>query len=137
MNEYVKDRLYELLFEVFSQKKSEEDFKQFFISLFSNSERIMLIKRLGLIYLLLKKTEPRNICQLLKISPSTLTKYSLILDKSKNIYEQYEKVIKKEKVVNIFEELLNTLYGPGTPGVDWGEARRTRGLILKRKKYGI
>lgn len=137
LDKYVQQRLYELLFEMFSIKRSEKDFKNFFMSLFSSNERIMLIKRIGLIYLLIKGVTTSNICDILKISPSTLSKYSLILDKNKNAYDYFGKVVKKVKLVNILEEVINTLYGPGTPGVNWSDAWKTKNRILKRKEIGI
>lgn len=137
LDKYVQQRLYELLFEMFSIKRSEKDFKNFFMSLFSSNERIMLIKRIGLIYLLIKGVTASNICDILKISPSTLSKYSLILDKNKNAYDYFGKVVKKVKLVNILEEVINTLYGPGTPGVNWSDAWKTKNRILKRKEIGI
>ena len=137
LDKYVQQRLYELLFEMFSIKRSEKDFDNFFMSLFSGNERVMLIKRIGLIYLLIKGVTTSNICDILKISPSTLSKYSLILDKNKNAYDYFGKLAKKVRLVNILEEVIDTLYGPGTPGVNWSEAWKTKKRILKRKEIGL
>src|SRR3990167_10542416 len=86
LDKYVQQRLYELLFEMFSIKRSEKDFDNFFMSLFSGNERVMLIKRIGLIYLLIKGVTTSNICDILKISTSTFSKYNLIFDKKKNLF---------------------------------------------------
>ena len=137
LDKYVQQRLYELLFEMFSIKRSEKDFDNFFMSLFSGNERVMLIKRIGLIYLLIKGVTTSNICDILKISPSTLSKYSLILDKNKNAYDYFGKLAKKVRLVNILEEVIDTLYGPGTPGVNWSEAWKTKKRNLKRKEIGL
>jgi hypothetical protein len=97
----------------------------------------MLIKRIGILYLLIKKRKNYEICETLRISSATLNKYVLILDKDDKSYKYFKKIIQKEKIKNIIEELINTLYGPGTPGVDWSEARKTKIRINKRKSIGL
>lgn len=137
IDNYVLDRLFELLFVVFSENRKESDFRNLFISLFSNTERIMIVKRLGLIYLMLKNFKKNDICRLIKISKATFDKYKLIIDKDPIIYEKFKSFIKKEKAINIFEEIINILYGPGTPGVNWTDALKTKRKIEIRKKYGF
>ena len=137
LDEYILERLFDLLYEIFAIKRNTKDFNKIFVSLFSPTERLMIIKRLGAIYLLLKGILKRDICKLLSLSPTTLDKYQLILDKETEIYSYFQKIIRKEAIKNIFEEIINTLYGPGTPGVDWSEAWKTKRRIAERKEYGI
>ncbi len=137
IDKYVLNKLLDLLFEIFVISRNQAEFNIFFISLFSPAERTMIVKRLGLIYLLLKGVNNYNICKLLKISSATLDKYRLILDKNIEIYEYFKNIIQKEKIKNIFEDVFNSLYGPGTPGVDWSEAWKTKRRIIRRKKFGI
>jgi len=137
LDDIIFNKLLSLLFEIFALKRKEQDFKSFFVSLFSYTERIMLIKRVGIIYLSLKGLKNNEICKLLKISSATLNKYKLILDKNIDTYNYFEKLIKFEKISNIIEEILNLVYSPGTPGVDWSEARKTKIKIANRKKYGL
>ena len=137
LDEHVFNRLYGLVFEVFVIKRSEADFKNFFMSIFSTKERIMLVKRIGVIYLILKGLKKNDICKFIKISHSTFDKYKQILDMNSQIYDYFSKIIRTEKFVNLLEELIDIFYGPGTPGVDWSEAWKTKRRISKRKTYGF
>ena len=137
LDDYVFYRLYDVLFAVFITKRDYQEFNKFFISLFTPTERTMLIKRIGIIYLILKKFSKTEICKLLKISPSTYEKYYQTLDLNNEVFDYFNSSIKSEKFANIIEQTLNTIYGPGTPGVNWSEAWKTRKRIDKRKEYGF
>src|SRR4030066_1970613 len=106
IDRYMQDKLFNLFFEIFSVKRNQNDLKTIFISLFSYTERLMIIKRLGLIYLLLRGFRKCDICKLIKVSTATLDKYKLILDKNINIYNYFKKFILKENISNLFEELF-------------------------------
>lgn len=137
LDEYVFDKLLAILYEIFTMSRKEPDFKSFFESIFSYSERVMLIKRIGIIYLLIKNIKNYEICKTLKISTATLNKYVLVLDKNVESYKYFKKIINLERIKSNIEELINTLYGPGTPGVDWSEARKTQRKIFRRKSTGL
>ncbi|MFH1827438.1 MAG: hypothetical protein ABH812_03355 [bacterium] len=137
LDDYVFERLLSILYELVFLNQKEQDFKIFFKSIFSYPERIMLVKRIGIIYLLIKKRKNYEICNILKISSATLNKYVLLLDKNIESYDFFNKLIKKNKVMNFVEEIVNTLYGPGTPGTNWSNAKKTKRQIDKRKKVGI
>jgi len=97
----------------------------------------MLIKRIGLIYLLLMKIEKYKIRELLNVSRGTLDRYQLIIEKNKDIFDDFKNLIKKEKIVNLFEEIFSNLYSPGTYGINWDSAWSRKKKIIRRKEYGI
>lgn len=137
LDDYVFYRLYDVLFAVFITKRNYQEFNKFFISLFTPTERIVILKRIGIIYLILKKFSKAEICDFLKISATTYEKYYQTLDMNSETFSYYNSVIKSEKFVNTIEQVLNTIYGPGTPGINWSEAWKTKKKIAKRKEYGF
>ena len=121
------------LFYLLTRELNKEKFYSIIGSILSEIEILMILKRLGIIYLLLIGIQKYKITQTLGVTRSTIDKFSLIIEKNSDYYKHFKKLINKEKVKLLFEDLLNTLYGPGTPGVDWSEAWKTR-LETKRKK---
>ncbi len=89
LDDYVFYRLYDVLFAVFITKRDYREFNKFFTSLFTPTERTMLIKRIGIIYLILKKFSKTEICEFLKISPSTYEKYYQTLDLNNEVFDYF------------------------------------------------
>ena len=58
----------------------------------------MLIKRIAVMYLLLKDINYLTICEVLKVSNGTVSKYKLLMEDSKGIVPVLNKMIKIEKV---------------------------------------
>ena len=79
------EKIFDLLFEVVGNTTSKDEFKKIFIDLLTPAERIMLAKRVAIVYLLLKKVEYYNICERLKVSQATVARYSLLMEKSEGI----------------------------------------------------
>ena len=137
LDEYVSSKLSRLLFILLSNKRSKEEFDTVIHSIFSFTERIMILKRIGIIYLLLKDVKKYKIRKVVGVTRATLDKYNLIIEKSPIIFKKFKKIIKEEKIKNIFDEILNTLYGPGTPGVNWSSAWERRKKLSRKKSLGL
>ncbi|MBI5122931.1 hypothetical protein HZA75_03680 [Candidatus Roizmanbacteria bacterium] len=76
----------------------------------SPSEKIMIAKRLGMIYLLIKGVDFRTIANTLKVSTSTVLFYSVAYkEKRAQITNLIEQMLKKEKVLNFLEDLFADL----------------------------
>ena len=73
--------------------------------LFTRTEKIMFAKRLTLIYLLSCNTPFETITKTLRISPTTVSKFSLALDKGKH-KNTLAILGRKGKLLDIMEKLL-------------------------------
>ncbi|MDH7476747.1 MAG: Trp family transcriptional regulator [Microgenomates group bacterium] len=131
------DRLFDLFFTIVGKKNNFEDFKNTINDLLSPTERIMIAKRVAIIYLLLKQVDYFTISEILKVSPSTVAKFHLIMEKSTGIVPTFKKLLRNEKIGQLLEEIYLTFRGPGTYGVDWKSAWKDRQELERRKKIGI
>lgn len=96
----VLNKIFDLFFEVLGKNKSRGEFKKVIVGLFSSTERIMIAKRVAIIYLLLKNINQRTICQVLKVSSGTVVKYSLILEKSQGVSLAFLRLMRNERLIN-------------------------------------
>ena len=131
------EKLFDLFFEVVGNKSSKDEFKKIFIDLLTPAERIMLAKRVAIIYLLLKKIEYDNICDRLKVSPTTVAKYSLLMEKSEGIVPTFKQIVKVDKINIFLEEIFNSIFAPGKIGVNWKIAWENKINLEKKITYGI
>lgn len=137
VDEETLTKLKSFLFYLLTHKTNNERFYSVISSLFSKVEILMILKRLGIIYLLLIGIKKYQIIKTLGVTRATTDKFDLIIEKNEDYYKHFKKLIMNEKVKLLFMDLLNTIYGPGTPGVDWTEAKRTRIETERRKDEGI
>jgi Trp operon repressor len=133
----VLEKLSDLFFVVVGKKGKREEFRKVIIDLLSPAERIMIAKRIAIIYLLLKEIDYYNICNVLKVSPSTVAKFSLLMEKSQGIVPTFKNVLAKEEVREFLEEVFNTLFAPGVPGINWKAAWERKIDLKRRKAFGI
>jgi len=137
LDDYILERLEKVLFDLLGKKKSKKEFDNVMESLFSSTERVMILKRVGLIYLHLKNIEKYRIRKTLGVTDSTLDKYKLLIEKNPTIYERFFSIINKDNIKVLFEQLWNYLYGPGTPGIDWSAAWERKKRLKRKKEEGI
>jgi len=135
--ENLLEKLFDLFFEVVGNKHSKNEFKKIFVDLLTPAERIMLAKRVAIIYLLMKKIEYYNICDRLKVSPTTVAKYALLMEKSEGITSTFIQIVKVDKVKIFLEEVFNIIFAPGKVGVDWKIARENKIHLENKKTFGI
>ena len=137
LSDNLLEKLFDLFFEVVGNKSSKDEFKKIFIDLLTPAERIMLAKRVAIIYLLLKKIEYDNICDRLKVSPTTVAKYSLLMEKSEGIVPTFKQIVKVDKINIFLEEIFNSIFAPGKIGVNWKIAWENKINLEKKITYGI
>ena len=137
LSESLLEKLFDLFFEVVGKKSSKDEFKKIFVDLLTPAERIMLAKRVAIIYLLLKKIEYYNICDRLKVSSGTVAKYSLLMEKSEGIVPTFKQIVKNDKIKIFLEEVFNNIFAPGKPGVNWKIAWENKINLEKKKTFGI
>ena len=103
-------KLYRLFFEVFSRSDDQQSFLSLINDILSPTEKIMIAKRLGMIYLLIKGVDYRTIADTLKVSTATVLFYSVVFkEKKAQITNLIEQMLKKEKVLNFLEDLFADL----------------------------
>ncbi len=137
LNSALSDKLSGLFFTLLCSKKDKDTFNIIIESIFSSVERIMILKRIGMIYLLLRDIKKYNIKKLLGVTRATLDKYSLIIEKNPLLYMEFKKIVQRDKIKLLFEEILSFLYGPGTTGIDWIAAGNRRKRISRKKEFGV
>ncbi|PIV11207.1 hypothetical protein COS50_01445, partial [Candidatus Roizmanbacteria bacterium CG03_land_8_20_14_0_80_35_26] len=118
----VLEKLFDLLFEVLGNQEDQEEFSKVIYDLLSPTERIMVAKRVAIVYLLMKKIDYYNISDVLKVTPNTIAKFQAIRKKSKGIVKSLKHIVRNEKIANFFEKLFLEIYRPGVYGVNWKSA---------------
>ena len=114
----VLEKLFDLLFEVLGNQEDQEEFSKVIYDLLSPTERIMVAKRVAIVYLLMKKIDYYNISDVLKVTPNTIAKFQAIRKKSKGIVKSLKHIVRNEKIANFFEKLFLEIYRPGVYGVN-------------------
>lgn len=131
-------KLFLLFFEAVGHHSNSEEFENITKDLLSPAEKIMLAKRVAIIYLLLKKKDVLTISQALKVSTSTVSKFKYIIDNSQGIVLRFNKIINREKVKDILSDLFRDFFFPTFKyGSNWSENLRNRRRIDKEREQGI
>lgn len=131
------EKIFDLFAEVMGNTSSRSEFKKIFFDLLTPAERIMLAKRVAIIYLLMKKIEYYNICDRLKVSSATVSKIALLMEKSEGIVPSFKQIVKIDKVKIFLEEVFNNIFAPGKVGVNWKIAWENKNKLENKKTFGI
>ncbi|PIV11245.1 hypothetical protein COY13_02055 [Candidatus Roizmanbacteria bacterium CG_4_10_14_0_2_um_filter_36_35] len=137
VSDKVLEKLFDLFFEAVGKQTEEEEFSQVIYDLLSPTERIMIAKRVAIIYLLMKKIDYFNISDVLKVTPNTIAKFQMIRKNSKGIVRSLKNIVRNEKIANFFEKLFLEIYRPGVYGVNWKSAWKHKIDYERRKRRGI
>ena len=113
------NKIFSIFYKVIGETENKDEFNRILIDLLTPAERIMLIKRIAVIYLLLKDIDYLTICRVLKVSNGTVSKYRFLMEDSKGIVPVIKKMIKNEKIWLFFEEIFSEIFYPGLPGISW------------------
>ena len=132
-------KLFSLFFEVVGNKSDKEEFLMIINDLFSETEQIMIIKRISVIYLLLKEIDNVTIAEVLKVSTGTIWKYAyLIKSNDKGIVSFIKKILEKEKIKEFFDDIFYELFArPGKLGTNWKVGWQYKFEREKRKATGL
>ena len=137
VKDHVIERIYELFFEAVGKKTKKQEFLEVIHDLLSPTERIMIAKRVTIIFLLMKKIDYQTISDVVKVSPSTIAKFQIIMENSKGIVKALQKILLNDKLVNILDEVILAFKGPGMHGTNWTSARQRKNELERRKAEGI
>jgi uncharacterized protein YerC len=110
INEKLLTKIYKLFYEVFSRYEGQDDFLSIIDDILSPTEKIMLAKRLAIIYMLIKKVDYRDITETLKVSSATVVFYSaMFYKKNSRIVNIISNMLKKEKVLNFLDDFFTDI----------------------------
>jgi Trp operon repressor len=131
------EKVFAVFYEVVGRGHNKEEFNHIFFELLSPAERIMIVKRIAIIYLLMKNIDYETICSALKVSNSTVSKFRILMEDSRGIVPALKKIVSLEKIALMFEELFSEIFAPGVPGVNWKAAWERKMALKRRKQTGI
>ncbi len=121
LSEKILLKLYRLFFEIISRFENQENFAKIIDDILSPTEKIMIAKRIGIIYLLIKKVDYRDIAELLKVSTATVYHYAIhFYKKESELIDVLQIMLMKEKVLGFLDDLLaDVLIQPGVKIGHW------------------
>ena len=85
----------------------------------------------------MKKIDYITICDVLKVSSSTVAKFNIIMEKSMGVVPTFKFMLKNEKIVDFLEEILGVLFAPGNLGINWKNAWQYKKERERSKRKGI
>ncbi len=138
ISEKILIKIYRLFYEVFSRYESQEDFLLILEDILSPTEKIMIAKRIGIIYLLIKKADYRDISEVLKVSSATVVFYAATFYKrNSRVVNLINNMLKKEKVLNFLDDLFaDLMIHPGVYKGHWQMHWDHKRKQVERKTLG-
>lgn len=114
-------RLNKLFFEILYRANSVNKFISVIDDLFSPKEKIMIAKRIGILYLVIKRVEQKLIADKLKVSTTTVSKFALIFSaRNSPVVQLIKELITKEKGGNSLEDIFAEIFiQPGIKRGHW------------------
>ncbi len=137
LNDEVYEKLFVLLFEVLGNRHNKDDFQKSIKDLLSPVERIMIAKRVVIIYLLMQEIDYKIVCKVVKVSAATVNKFRHVMENSEGIVPVLQRILKVEKIQLFLKELQDVLSPPGTAYTSWAGAWERRRQISRKKFTGI
>lgn len=131
------EKVFAVFYEVVGKDRDKVEFNDIFRELLSPAERIMIVKRIAIIYLLMKNIDYRNICEVLRVSNSTVSKYRVPMEDSQGIVPALKGLLGIEKVSLAIEELFSEIFTPGVYGINWSAAWQRKRNLQRKKDQGI
>ncbi len=96
LSSHLLEKLFGKLLAILERAQNKESLSLVINELFTRTEKVMLAKRLAIILMLSNNTPQHRVVEILKVSPSTVSKTSLRIEIGK--YDTVLRVSKKEKV---------------------------------------
>lgn len=117
----VFEKIFQLFFEIFKSNSSKESFLLLLDDLLTPTEKIVLAKRIALIYLKQRGVPTVEIGKILHVSTSTVVHWSLILNNSNSVLlKTLSKISFQIGIGSLIEDLLtDLLLQPGIKKGHW------------------
>ena len=104
----MQKRMYDIFTNVLADTTSSDDVAALLFDFLTPAESVMLPKRIGIAYLLIKQYDQRAIAQYLNVSFTTITKVSTALKKGGKGYRTMLERIQKKEGFNTMLETMET-----------------------------
>lgn len=88
-------------------------------------------------YLLMKGFDYNTICDVIKVSPGTVAKFSIMLEKSTGVVPLLKTALRKDQIRIYVEQIFANLFPPGTRGIDWKCAWERKNSLERSKQTGL
>lgn len=131
------EKLFSIMFDIIGARRNKTQFLHTFSSIFSLVEKVMIAKRIAVMYLLTKNVDHRTISKVLKVSPSTVAKFSIILQTNNELIGLLQTLAKSNDIDLFFAKVFSTLRSPGQYGANWKNAWGLKRKIERREQEGI
>lgn len=130
----IEIKMYETLWEAISQLKSKTDVQSFINDLLSPPERTMVAKRLAIATLLSRNYNYETIMNVLKVSSTTISKVSLLLNQNNGYKTAINKIARAEATREFWQDVENLLFRLGTPKYTFAEEGSVKKKLGHSKK---
>jgi len=137
LSEDTFEKIFELSMQVIMRGKNVNAIKQTFFDILSPVERLMIAKRIAVMYLIRKGIDYHTICEVLKVSTTTIAKFVYLLERSSSIKRALDSLINDSHLTLFFKELFGLLYRPGASGINWKSAAEYHRKLRNEKTRGI
>lgn len=131
----VVDKMSELLFELFGKENNKEGCSKMLQELFSPFERLMVGKRLLIMYMIFIGIDYDVIINVVKVSRATIAKYAILFDRSVYIRKSILHISSKDKLHTVFDQMVSSLFEPGFSNGSWRAARRLKQRVQKQQGF--
>lgn len=112
-------KIYNLFFEIVHRSRNREHFLEILGDILSPTEKIMIAKRVAILFLLLKEIEQRTIARVLKVSTATTSKFAnLFFNKDSKTMQILRQLISQEKTMDFLEDIFMSIFNQ--PGIKIG-----------------
>ena len=107
----VINRIFRLFFEIIARSQSNETFFSIIDDILTPTEKIIIAKRIGIIYLLIKSVDNKTITETLKVSSSTVATHALMYqNKDSRIKKLITTMLRKEKILGFMEDIFSDFF---------------------------
>ncbi|MFH0773766.1 MAG: hypothetical protein V1922_05650 [bacterium] len=137
VKEQVVNKMGELLYEVLGRESSKEKFVTVLNEVLSPVERLMVGKRLLIMYMIFVGIDYDLIIDVAKVSRATIAKYAFLLDGNMCIKHTFSATSSKDRLHNLINQLLSSVFEPGISMINWKSAWRLKRKTIEQKNQGF
>lgn len=85
----------------------------------------------------MKNIDYRIICQTLKVSNTTVSKFRLMIEKSEGIVPALKSILTIDTLSLFFEQVFADIFCPGVYGINWKSAWQRKLNVDRKKSTGL
>ena len=137
VDESVVNKMSELVFELLGRANNKEKFILTLQEVLSPVERLMIGKRILLMYMIFIGVDYDIIIDVVKVSRATIAKFAFLLDRSIQIKQSLSFLSSKVKLHTMFDQLLNSVFEPGASFGNWKNSWKIKRRIQEQNRQGF